>query len=99
MEVVKTKRFPRLIRELSNGSAANRTAKVLHKSVDGQFARRSPRRRPMKPNLLNLISATSILLLVTVSQPGAQTPQRDNRPRTASFGGRVTVGGAPAANA
>jgi len=34
----------------------------------------------------------------SVSRAGAQRPQRDNRPRTASIGGRVTVGGAPAAN-
>jgi 5-hydroxyisourate hydrolase-like protein (transthyretin family) len=57
----------------------------------------------MKPNPLNLFSTLSILLLAVVSQSvswaGAQTPQRDNRPRTASIGGRVTVGGAPAANA
>src|SRR6266545_2629412 len=57
------------------------------------------RRRPMKPGPLNFISTLSILLLVAVSRSGAQTPQRDNRPRTASIGGRVTVGGAPAANA
>ncbi len=53
----------------------------------------------MKPGPLNFISTLSILLLVAVSRSGAQTPQRDNRPRTASIGGRVTVGGAPAANA
>jgi protocatechuate 3,4-dioxygenase beta subunit len=51
----------------------------------------------------NVISIASILLLVvsghSVSWAGAQTPQRDNRPRTASIGGRVTVSGAPAANA
>jgi len=52
----------------------------------------------MKPSLLNLFSALSVLLLIAVSQPGAQTPQRDNRPRTASINGRVTIGGAPAAN-
>jgi hypothetical protein len=49
---------------------------------------------------LNLISITSILLLIAFSQSaGAQTPRRDNGPRTASISGRVTVGGAPAANA
>ena len=57
----------------------------------------------MKPDLLNFLSILSILLLVAFSQSvswaGAQTPQRDDRPRTASIGGRVTVGGAPAANA
>ncbi len=53
----------------------------------------------MKPGLLNLFSALSILLLVAISQSGAQTPQRDNRPRTASISGRLTVGGKPAANA
>jgi hypothetical protein len=41
----------------------------------------------MRPSLLNLFSALSILLLVAFSQSiswaGAQTPQRDNRPRTA----------------
>src|SRR6266508_860849 len=57
------------------------------------------RRRPMKPGLLNFILALSILLLIAAAQSNAQTPQRDNRPRTASIGGRVTVGGAPAANA
>src|SRR5262245_22931274 len=61
------------------------------------------RRRHMKRRPLNFISALSILLLVAFNQSvlwaGAQTPQRDNRPRTASIGGRVTVGGAPAANA
>ncbi len=57
----------------------------------------------MKPVLLTLLSTLPILLLVAAGQSGArasaQTPQRDNRPRTASIGGRVTVGGAPAANA
>src|SRR5215510_5690392 len=53
----------------------------------------------MKSVPLNLFSALSISLLFTVSQPCAQTPQRDNRPRTASIGGRVTEGGAPAVNA
>src|SRR5262245_8108075 len=41
----------------------------------------------------------SIVLFLILSVANAQTPQRDNRPRTASIGGRVTVGGAPAANA
>jgi hypothetical protein len=53
----------------------------------------------MKPSLLNLFSISSILLLIAAAQSNAQTPQRDTRPRTASIGGRVTVGGAPAANA
>src|SRR5262245_43707032 len=53
----------------------------------------------MKPGLLNLFSISSILLLIAAAQSNAQTPQRDDRPRTASIGGRVTVGGAPAANA
>ncbi|MGH9766032.1 MAG: carboxypeptidase regulatory-like domain-containing protein, partial [Blastocatellia bacterium] len=53
----------------------------------------------MKPGLFNLFSALSILLLVVASQSPAQTPQRDNLPRTASISGRVTVGGKPAANA
>src|SRR5262245_10088837 len=53
----------------------------------------------MKPNQLNLIPTLSILLLTAVSHTSAQTPQRDNRPRTASLGGRVTIGGAPAPNA
>src|SRR5215475_3023658 len=57
------------------------------------------RRRPMKPGPLILFSTLSILLLISEGQPGAQTPQRDNRPRTASVGGRVTIGGAPAPNA
>jgi protocatechuate 3,4-dioxygenase beta subunit len=41
----------------------------------------------------------SIALLFVISVAGAQTPQGDNRPRTVSIGGRVTVGGSPAANA
>jgi protocatechuate 3,4-dioxygenase beta subunit len=53
----------------------------------------------MKLRLLNFISPLSILLLVAAAQSNAQAPQRDDRPRTASIGGRVTVGGAPAANA
>jgi hypothetical protein len=53
----------------------------------------------MKPGPLTLFSILPILLLIAVGQSNAQTPQRDNRPRTASIGGRVTVGGAPAANA
>src|SRR5262245_6803964 len=53
----------------------------------------------MKPNQLNLIPTLSILLLTAVSHTSAQTPQRDNRPRTASISGRVTIAGKPAANA
>src|SRR5215470_19225618 len=57
----------------------------------------------MKPGLLTLFSILSILLLIAVGQSGArasaQTPQRDNRPRTASISGRVTIAGKPAANA
>ena len=53
----------------------------------------------MKLRLPGLISTLSILLLVAAGQPSAQTPQRNNRPRTASISGRVTVGGKPAANA
>ena len=53
----------------------------------------------MKPSPLNLFSISSILLLIAAAQSNAQAPQRDHRPRTASIGGRVTVGGAPAANA
>jgi hypothetical protein len=53
----------------------------------------------MKSCPLNLFSTLSILLLIAVGRSSAQTPQRDNRPRAASIGGRVTVGGAPAANA
>jgi hypothetical protein len=52
----------------------------------------------MRLGPLNLISALSILLLIAVSQSSAQTPQRDNRRRTASISGRVTLGGQPAAN-
>lgn len=40
-----------------------------------------------------------IALLAVFAVANAQAPQSDNRPRTASIGGRVTVGGAPAANA
>jgi hypothetical protein len=53
----------------------------------------------MTLRLLNLFSALPILLLVTVSLPCAQSIQRDNRSRAASIRGRVTIGGAPAANA
>ena len=57
----------------------------------------------MKSSLLNLFSTLSISLLIAVGQSGsrasAQTPQRDNRPRTASISGRVTIAGKPAANA
>jgi hypothetical protein len=53
----------------------------------------------MKPRQLNFISTLSMLLLVASSPCGAQTPQNDIRPRTASIGGRVTISGAPAANA
>jgi protocatechuate 3,4-dioxygenase beta subunit len=53
----------------------------------------------MRPGPLNFISTLSILLLAVVGQSNAQTPQPDNRPRTASISGRVTGGGAPAANA
>ncbi len=51
-----------------------------------------------------MIRPTRLLILVLAVFPAfgnslAQTPQRDNRPRTASISGRVTVGGKPAANA
>jgi protocatechuate 3,4-dioxygenase beta subunit len=41
----------------------------------------------------------SIWLLAALSQSSAQAPQRDNRPRAASIGGRVTIAGNPALNA
>src|SRR5215475_11601160 len=41
----------------------------------------------------------SIVLLADFSFAKAQTPQRDNRPRTASVSGRVTIAGKPAVNA
>jgi hypothetical protein len=53
----------------------------------------------MKLRPLNLVSISSILLLIAAGRSSAQTPPRDDRPRAASIGGRVTVGGAPAANA
>jgi hypothetical protein len=53
----------------------------------------------MRLSLLNLFSVLAILLLAAVDQASAQAQQRDNRPRTASIGGRVSLGGAPAANA
>jgi hypothetical protein len=53
----------------------------------------------MRLSLLNLFSVLSILLLAAVDQASAQAQQRDNRPRTASIGGRVSLGSAPAANA
>jgi hypothetical protein len=50
-----------------------------------------------------IISISSILLLIASSQiassAGAQTPQRDNRPRGASISGRVIIAGKPAVNA
>jgi hypothetical protein len=53
----------------------------------------------MKPGPPTLFSILPILLLISVCQSSAQAPQRDNRPRTASIGGRVTIAGKPAANA
>jgi protocatechuate 3,4-dioxygenase beta subunit len=41
----------------------------------------------------------SIVLLAVFTFAKAQTPQRDNRPRTASVSGRVTIAGKPAVNA
>src|SRR5262245_6127215 len=41
----------------------------------------------------------SIVLLAVFTVAKAQTPQRDNRPRTASVSGRVTIAGKPAVNA
>ncbi|MGH9835835.1 MAG: carboxypeptidase regulatory-like domain-containing protein [Blastocatellia bacterium] len=51
-----------------------------------------------------MIRLTRLLILVLAIFPAfgnnlTQTPQRDNRPRTASISGRVTVGGKPVANA
>ncbi len=45
------------------------------------------------------ISVISALMIIPTIHLSAQTQQRDNRPRTASISGRVTVGGRPAANA
>jgi hypothetical protein len=53
----------------------------------------------MKPGLLTLFSILPIMLLIAVGRSSAQTLQRDNRPRTASISGRVTIAGKPAANA
>jgi hypothetical protein len=53
----------------------------------------------MRLRLLNLFSALPIMLLVTVTLSCAQSIQRDNRSGAASIRGRVTIGGAPAANA
>src|SRR5262245_20171111 len=70
---------------------------------EDRFALRMQRRRHMKPGLLTHFSILPILLLVAAGQSGARaiarTPQRDNRPRTASISGRVTIAGKPAANA
>src|SRR5215813_7609692 len=41
----------------------------------------------------------SAVLLAVITYAKAQTPQRDNRPRTASVSGRVTIAGKPAVNA
>lgn len=48
---------------------------------------------------LKLISVLAVLLWAPAGQIHAQTPQRNNRPRTASIGGRVTLTRKPAANA
>jgi protocatechuate 3,4-dioxygenase beta subunit len=58
----------------------------------------------MTLRLLDLFSSLPILLLpilllIAESQPRAQSTNRGNGARTASIGGRVTIGGAPAANA
>lgn len=45
------------------------------------------------------ILVPTIFLIVFATITNAQTQQRDNRPRTASVGGRVTIGGKPAVNA
>jgi protocatechuate 3,4-dioxygenase beta subunit len=53
----------------------------------------------MRHRPLNLFSTLSIILLIAFSQSaGAQMLQRDNRPRMASIGGQVTIGGQPVAN-
>jgi protocatechuate 3,4-dioxygenase beta subunit len=44
-----------------------------------------------------IILSTVLLAVFTFAE--AQTPQRDNRPRTASVSGRVTIAGKPAVNA
>jgi protocatechuate 3,4-dioxygenase beta subunit len=44
---------------------------------------------------LTLVPAFSFVFITA----DAQTPQRDNRPRSASIGGRVTIAGKPATNA
>ncbi|HKQ79602.1 MAG TPA: carboxypeptidase-like regulatory domain-containing protein [Blastocatellia bacterium] len=58
----------------------------------------------MKLSLFIRISIISILTIVPIFQASAQSQQRggnkpDNRPRTASVSGRVTIGGKPAVNA
>src|SRR5215475_1016545 len=57
----------------------------------------------MRLGPLNLFSISSTLILLafshSISLVGAQAPQRDNRPRTASISGRVTIAGKPAVNA
>ncbi len=58
----------------------------------------------MKLSLVYRISVISILIVIPVFQALAQTQRRspqspDNRPRTASISGRVTVSGKPAVNA
>jgi len=53
----------------------------------------------MKLCLFIRITTISILLMVPIVQASAQTQQRDNRPRTASISGRITIAGKPAANA
>lgn len=53
----------------------------------------------MRHRLLSLFSAIPLLFLIAFSQDLAQSLQPDNRPRTASLSGRVTIGENPAANA
>jgi hypothetical protein len=56
----------------------------------------------MRHRPLNFFSISSILLLIafiqSASWASAQTPQRDDRPHTASIIGQVTISGQPAAN-
>ncbi|MBO0719348.1 MAG: carboxypeptidase regulatory-like domain-containing protein [Blastocatellia bacterium] len=53
----------------------------------------------MKHRPFSSFSAIPVLLLIALGQTYAQSTQADNRPRTASLSGRVTIGDKPAANA
>jgi hypothetical protein len=55
---------------------------------------------PLRYRPFSFFSILPISFLIAANQSaGAQAPQRDNRPRTASISGRATIAGKPAVNA